>query len=259
MISVCIATYNGAQYIRQQLLSILPQIGRGDEVVVSDDGSDDGTGDIVRSIADPRIRVTEGPHRHSPTLNFENALRHAKGDIIFLSDQDDVWTDDKVSVCTEALKTAGCVVSDAWVTDSRLNITLPSLYKMMRVRRGALSNLLWRNGYTGCCMAFRREVLADALPFPDNIPMHDIWIGNVAAFCHSVRFIDDKLMLFRRHGSVASCNGKGSKYSAWRKMMFRLHVAKDILILKAKKKTQQTKEQTQQTKEQTLQTKEKSG
>lgn len=248
MISVCIATYNGAQYIRQQLLSILPQIGSGDEVIVSDDGSTDGTASAVRSIADTRIKIVEGPCRHSPTLNFENALRHAKGDIIFLADQDDVWTDDKVRVCIEALHTASCVVSDAWVTDSRLNTTLPSLYKMMRVRHGRLSNLLCRNGYTGCCMAFRREVLADALPFPEDTPMHDIWLGNVAAFCHSVRFIDDKLVLFRRHGSVASCNGRGSKYSAWRKLMFRLHVAKDILILKTKKKTQQAKKETQQTK-----------
>lgn len=226
------ATYNGAKYIRQQLLSILTQIGGKDEVVVSDDGSTDGTIDIVRSLADRRIRILKGPCRHSPYTNFENALRHAKGGIIFLADQDDVWANDKVRVCMEALQTVDCVVSDAFVTDSKLNVTAPSLYTMMRISRSRMGSLLWRNGYTGCCMAFRRKVLDDALPFPKDIPMHDIWIGNVAAFFHTVRFIDERLVMFRRHDDATSCNGRGSRFSAWQKAMFRWHVVKRLALMK---------------------------
>lgn len=229
MISVCMATYNGERYVRAQLLSILSQIGENDEVVVSDDGSADGTLGVIRSVGDRRIRIVNGPRRHSPTLNFENALAMAKGDIIFLADQDDVWTEDKVRVCVEALTTADCVVSDAWVTDSSMNVTSPSLYAMMHVRSGRFYNLLWHNGYTGCCMAFKRCVLDDALPFPASIPMHDIWIGNVAAFFHTVRFIDNRLVRFRRHDAAASCNGRGSHFSAWQKAMFRWNIAKSIL------------------------------
>lgn len=232
MISVCIATYNGARYIGEQLASILPQLSAEDEVVVSDDGSTDGTLDIVRSLNDSRIRIVDGPRRHSPTLNFEWALRNAKGDYVFLADQDDVWLEGKVRRCMEELQKCDCVVSDARVTDSCLNTTSESLFKLMHVRRGRLSNLLWRNGYTGCCMAFKREVLSKALPFPTDIPMHDIWIGNVAAFCGRLRFIDDRLLLFRRHDATASCNGKGSTYSLWQKLSFRWHTLKNIVKLK---------------------------
>lgn len=236
MISVCMATYNGERYIKEQLQSVLAQIGEDDEVVVSDDGSTDGTPDIISAFNDRRIKVAKGPRLHSPTRNFENALAMAKGDIIFLADQDDVWAEDKVRVCMEALTTADCVVSDAWVTDNRLNVTQPSLYAMMRISRSRLGSLLCRNGYTGCCMAFRRCVLNDALPFPKDIPMHDIWIGNVAAFFHTVKFIDDRLVMFRRHDNAASCNGRGSRFSAWQKAMFRWHVAKRIALLGLKKK-----------------------
>lgn len=232
MISVCIATYNGAKYIGEQLASILKQLSAEDEVVVSDDGSTDGTIDIVRSLNDRRIRIVDGPRRHSPTLNFEWALRNAKGEYIFLADQDDVWLEGKVTRCVEELQMCDCVVSDARVTDSLLNTTSESLFQLMHVKRGRLSNLLWRNGYTGCCMAFKREVLNKALPFPTDIPMHDIWIGNVAAFCGSLHFINDRLLLFRRHDTTASCNGKGSNYSLWQKFSFRWHTLKNIVKLK---------------------------
>lgn len=232
MISVCIATYNGARYIGEQLASILKQLSAEDEVVVSDDGSTDGTIDIVRSLNDRRIRIVDGPRRHSPTLNFEWALRNAKGEYVFLADQDDVWLEGKVRRCVEEMQECDCVVSDARVTDSCLNTTSESLFQLMHVRRGRLSNLLWRNGYTGCCMAFKREVLSKALPFPTDIPMHDIWIGNVAAFCGRLRFIDDRLLLFRRHDATASCNGKGSSYSLWQKLSFRWHTLKNIVKLK---------------------------
>lgn len=232
MISICIATYNGARYIAEQLASILKQLSAEDEVVVSDDGSTDGTLDIVRRFNDHRIRIVDGPQRHSPTLNFEWALRNAKGEYIFLADQDDVWLEGKVRRCMEELQMCDCVVSDARVTDSLLNTTSESLFQLMHVRRGRLSNLLWRNGYTGCCMAFKREVLSKALPFPTDIPMHDIWIGNVAAFCGSLHFIDDRLLLFRRHDTATSCNGKGSNYSLWQKLSFRWYTLKNIVKLK---------------------------
>ena len=120
MISVCMATYNGEKYIRQQLCSIISQIGEGDEVIISDDGSTDSTLDIVRNMADGRIRIVEGPCRQSPTLNFENALSHVKGDYIFLADQDDVWLPGKVSACMKWLGGYECVVSDAEMSDESL-------------------------------------------------------------------------------------------------------------------------------------------
>ena len=231
MISVCVATYNGQQFIREQIDSILCQLSSDDEIIVSDDGSTDGTIVIINCIGDKRIRIIEGPRKHSPILNFENALKEAKGDYIFLADQDDVWKTNKVEVCMKWLQKYDCVVSDAEVTDSNLNPLYPSLYAIMQVRQGHIYNTVWKNGYTGCCMAFRREVLNASLPFPKDIPMHDIWIGNVAAYKYNVKFISEKLVLFRRHEDTISCNGKGSKYSIWQQMKFRWSIIKNIVNL----------------------------
>lgn len=231
MISVCVATYNGEKFIREQIESILCQLSSDDEIIVSDDGSTDGTIVIINCIGDKRIRIIEGPRKHSPTFNFENALKEAKGDYIFLADQDDVWKTNKVEVCMKWLQKYDCVVSDAEVTDSNLNPLYPSLYAIMQVRQGHIYNTVWKNGYTGCCMAFRRNILEASLPFPKDIPMHDIWIGNVAAYKYNVKFIPDKLILFRRHKETISCNGKGSKYSIWQQMKFRWSIIKNIANL----------------------------
>ena len=231
MISVCIATYNGERYIRQQIESIVCQLNVDDEIIVSDDGSTDGTLDIVKGIGDKRIKIIEGPGRKSPILNFECALKASKGDFIFLSDQDDVWKPDKVEICMKWLKTYNCVVSDAEVTNNRLKPLYPSLYDIMQVKQTRIYNTIWKNGYTGCCMAFRRNVLEASLPFPKNIPMHDIWIGNVAAYKYNVIFIPDRLIHFRRHENTISCNGKGSKFTIWQQMKFRLNIIKNIIRL----------------------------
>ena len=229
MITVCIATFNGEKYIREQLNSILFQLSLQDEVIVSDDGSTDNTISIIKSFNDNRIKIIDGVHRYSPTLNFENALKEAKGDYIFLADQDDVWKDDKVKICLKWLQHYDCIISDAEVTDENLNITLPSLYQLMNIKSGRVYNILYKNGYTGCCMAFTRRVKDAALPFPKDIPMHDIWIGNVAAFLYTVKFIDDRLISFRRHPATNSCNGKGSKFSKWQQIRFRWNIIKNIL------------------------------
>ena len=231
MISVCIATYNGERFIREQIDSILRQLSSDDEIIVSDDGSTDDTISIINSIDDKRIRIIEGPRKHSPTPNFECAMKVAKGDYIFMADQDDVWKPNKVEVCMKWLQEYDCVVSDAEVTDSNLNPLYPSLYTIMQVRQGRIYNTVWKNGYTGCCMAFRRNVLNASLPFPKNIPMHDIWIGNVAAYKYNMKFIPDKLIYFRRHNETISCNGKGSKYSIWQQMKFRWSIIKNIVNL----------------------------
>ena len=229
MISVCMATYNGAEYIQEQLQSILSQIGLEDEIVISDDGSTDATLEVIKSISSPCIRIVQGPRMKSPSKNFENALAHAKGDIIFLCDQDDVWQPNKVAVMLQALKTAACVVSDCRVVDAQLNVMDPSFYQVVRKHEGRWYNLLVRNCYLGCCMAMRREVLDKALPFPKTIPMHDIWLGNVAAFYYSLRFIPDNLMAYRRHGKNASTTSDPSASSLRQKLAYRYQIVAGLL------------------------------
>ena len=147
MISVCLATYNGQRFIKRQMTSILSQIGEEDEVVVSDDGSTDDTLTILRDLNDSRIRIIDGAHRHSPTWNFEKALEKARGEYIFLSDQDDVWMPEKVSVTMKYLQQYDCVVSDNVIVDAEGSVIADSFYAINKTRPGKYYNLLIKNGY----------------------------------------------------------------------------------------------------------------
>ena len=229
MISVCIATYNGEKYIKEQLTSVLSQLSNEDEVIISDDSSTDKTLEIIESFHDARIKIFAGNTFHSPAFNFENALKKANGDYIFLCDQDDVWLPDKVKVFIEKLHFYDLVVSDCYVVDKKMNIILDSFYSVLSPSNGLLKNLM-RNHYLGCCMAFKNKVLRKALPFPKHIAMHDIWLGLCAeAFYNSV-FIPNKLMKYRRHGGNVSPTGEKSSFSIVYRVYYRLYFLYQITL-----------------------------
>lgn len=230
MISVCIATFNGERYIKKQVSSIINQLGEKDEIVVADDGSTDNTLNILEDFTDNRIRIIDGAHKHSPIWNFEKALMAAKGEYIYLADQDDEWMQNKVEVTQEYLKTFDCVISDNVTVDEDKNVIADSFYRLNKTKKGKYYNLLIKNGYLGCCMAFRRNVLKASLPFPKDIPMHDIWIGNVAAFHFKEKFIPEKLIYFNRHGDNASTTASKSKYNIKDQLYFRWTIIKDLFI-----------------------------
>ena len=121
MISVCIATRNGSRYVGEQLHSILSQLSADDEVIISDDASSDNTLEIVRSFRDPRIKILERKHSIGIVANFEQSLKQSKGDILFLADQDDVWSPEKVSVLSRELFNHDLTISDCELVDHSLN------------------------------------------------------------------------------------------------------------------------------------------
>ncbi|MDP3607660.1 MAG: glycosyltransferase family 2 protein [Methylophilus sp.] len=227
MISVCIATHNASKYIHAQIISILNQVGPEDELIVSDDVSTDDTIAIINKINDPRIKVISGSVRLGIIKNFERALYAAKGSLIFLSDQDDVWLPNKVNVCKTALAKHTLVVTDCIVVDSNLNHVAGSFFVMKNSKKGILLNI-YKNSYIGCCMAFKRELLDVALPFPSNIPMHDVWLGLLAEIKGNVVFLNEKLVLYRRHDKNASF--MESKNSVLRKIQLRLLLISNLAI-----------------------------
>lgn len=204
--SVCIATFNGEKYIEQQILSIIKQLSDDDELIISDDSSSDNTLQIVKSIRFKNIKIYEANTFKSPILNFENALKNATGDIIVLSDQDDIWEDNKIEVMLEYLKKYDLVISDAIIINDNSEVINPSFYELRKSGPGLFKNF-YKNTYLGCCMAFNRKILDKALPFPPDIPMHDIWLGLVAEIYGNVCFCNEKLIRYRRHSGNASTTG----------------------------------------------------
>ena len=215
-ISVVMATYNGAAYIEQQLHSILDQLGDDDEVILVDDHSVDATLNLVDGIGDARIHVYRNEANLGVQYSFEKAISLASGDIIFLSDQDDVWHPEKVAKFVEVfamLQDVQLVLSDARIIDKKGETIVESFFE----RRGGfvpgvVANLI-KNRYLGCVMAFRRCLVDKILPFPMSIPQHDMWIGLVNGVYGKAHFICEPLIDYRRHdanASFASSNRRGN-------------------------------------------------
>ena len=228
MISVCIPTYNGEKYIKEQLNSILCQLSESDEVIISDDSSTDSTLKIVEKLNDNRIKIFPNNHFYSPIFNMENALKQAKGDFIFLSDQDDIWTPNKVAIMLKALEKNDLCVSDCELINANGEPLSPSFFQLNRSKKGFLTNFI-RNSYLGCCMAFKRNILNYILPFPATIAMHDIWIGLCVELWGSSLFIEDKLIKHRRHGDNASTTSGKSKFGITYKFKYRFDFLYQLL------------------------------
>ena len=225
LISVCVATYNGERYLSDQLASIL-QSRLVDEVIVSDDGSSDDTRNIVISCGDARVRLVSGP-QVGLVRNYEHLLMQARGEHIFLADQDDLWMPDKVETMMRALRLVDLVVSDCRVVDKDLKILQSSFFATHSSGPGLLKNLL-KNSYLGCCIAFNRSLLKFALPFPQPLAMHDWWLGLVAESFGSVAFVPLPLVMYRRHQANASSASEKSSVSLQRQLAWRAQMASDL-------------------------------
>lgn len=240
-ISVAMAAYNGESFIMEQLASILNQLGEDDEVIVSVDPCKDNTMNVLTALSslDSRVKPIEGEGK-GLIKNFENAINHCTGDIIFLADQDDVWAEDKVEtivgrmVSEQAdLALHNCSLVDVFLKPIEGG---ESFFAIRGSAPGFWKNFI-KNSYMGCCMAFRKELIREFLPFPEDIPMHDQWIGLISERCGAKIIFEDKpLLYYRRHGGNVSDTSHSSimQMIKWR-----------INVLKALK---QTKESTQEVK-----------
>lgn len=226
MVSVVMAAYNGEKYIREQLLSVLKQLSENDEVIISDDNPYTGTYEAVKEFieSDGRIRYIKGPGK-GVIKNFENAISAAEGDYIFLCDQDDVWLDGKVSaVCEELKKGAVVVMHDAIVTDENLNPVKQSFFEAMGSGTGIVKNII-KNTYIGCCMAFSKSLKPFILPFPDDLPMHDQWIGLAGEKAGRAALIKEPLIYYRRHSGAVT----GGRTSFSQKLKWRMSIIKAVI------------------------------
>jgi GT2 family glycosyltransferase len=196
------ATYNGSQYVEKQINSILPQLSAKDELIIVDDYSSDNTISIIKKIEDSRINLIQNTSQMGVIKNFEKAILNAKGDIIFLSDQDDLWMPNKVREITSIFakqKEVTLVTSNLQVIDKYDNL-IPDSKLVGDFIPGIIPNLV-RPKFRGCTLAFQQKMLKYFLPFPEDIPMHDMWIGLVNEIYGQTLYIDKPLLQYRRHGN----------------------------------------------------------
>jgi len=237
-ISVALCTFNGARFIEEQLQSILGQSSRPQQIVISDDASTDGTLDVVASVVNadavgaPTDPVDVTILRNAKPLgvarNFEKAIRASTGDLIALSDQDDVWHPDRLSRAAEEFGLRldlDLIFSDARLVDANGASLERSLFEVLEITEAdrialhsgdAIPIFFKRNIATGATMMFRRRLLETALPFATNW-VHDEWLAIVAASTGRVDIVDDALIDYRQHGS----NQIGVHYPSLRRKVTR--------------------------------------
>lgn len=230
MISVCIATHNGEKNIKEQLDSILCQLSPEDEVVISDDGSTDSTLEIIKGYNDSRIMIfkfkqpSKTSHTHIyASRNFENALKHANGEYIFLSDQDDIWMPNKVAVCLDALKQNDMIVHNMEIVNDYGECIGKTLYSGDIKKQN-----LWMIGgtYYGCALAFKAKWLKKILPFPHNLVLHDFWISYIIEKLGKTYYEINPLMYYRYRDESVSHKVNNSVYF---KIKYRLSIVFALL------------------------------
>lgn len=242
-VSVALCTHNGAAFVGEQVRSILDQVPAPQELVVGDDASTDDTVAIVeRAVARHRaehptaavsLRVLRRERALGVTANFDSTIAACSGDIVALSDQDDVWPpgrlarllplfdDPRVSlVHTDAR----LVDADGRDTGARLLATLEATGdERARLQRGeALPALLRRNLVTGATVLVRRELARRAAPFPAAW-VHDEWLAIMAAVEGGLRLVDEPWLDYRQHGA----NVIGASEVTWSRRWERLREPRD--------------------------------
>lgn len=207
------ATYNGERYVSEQIESILPQLRDGDELVIVDDASTDGTVALISAMEDPRIRLVRLERNVGYVRAFERAISLAQAEVVMFSDQDDIWTEGRVDALVGALRFGAVAASNLELYPTRRPLSSPLTGREWRLSaatsghsiRNVLRVLIGDAPYYGCAMAMRQEFREVALPFPEYlVESHDLWIAISANVNRTMRHVDDVTILRRLHESNAS-------------------------------------------------------
>ncbi len=218
-ILILMATYNGEQFLPEQLASLIDQTDKDWYLLARDDGSSDRTRDILVKAAgiDKRISILLSMNeRAGPAGNFAELLEAAaqhQADYFAFCDQDDVWQPDKLRKQLAALLALECKVgrecplmvhSDLEVTDRNMQTRHASLMRFQLIQEPATANhlmLVAQNHVVGCSMLFNRSLLELARPVPSTVHMHDWWLALCAEFAGIRQYLPEPLVRYRQHCS----------------------------------------------------------
>jgi glycosyltransferase involved in cell wall biosynthesis len=196
LVSVAMCTYNGEKFLREQLDSILNQTYKNLEIVIVDDGSTDHTVAIIEHFAerDNRLNLFKNERNLGFNKNFEKALNLTSGEYIAVSDQDDIWLEDKIHLLLENIKDNWLVFSNSAYIGGERQGQLLNNFKLPKSYKG----ILLRNHVTGHTVLLRRELLDYAVPFPEK-GYYDWWMGFVASYHKKLAFLNTVLTKYRVH------------------------------------------------------------
>lgn len=210
LVSIVMAAYNGARFIRPQLDSLLAQAYDNLEIVIVDDCSTDDTRSICEEylLRDARIRLIALAENRGAVHAFETGLAAARGDYIALCDQDDIFDPQKISAMVAALQANpgyGMVFSDLRLISEDGSVIAESMWRFQKMRQKQgrpFRQLIYTNFVTGCASLFTRELLSAALPFPRDCIIHDWWLSVVAASQRGggILLLPRPLVSYRQHG-----------------------------------------------------------
>ena len=218
MISVVMATYNGEKYILEQLNSIWNQTQRPDEIIISDDHSSDRTITVVQKFAESTsapIILLQNQNRVGYTHNFFRALKIARGDIVFLSDQDDIWDRKKIKSCCRIMEENPEILalSTGYFVINEAGKIIKGKFHFGRKEQISFKSFLRHPKYPGMAMAVRRELILEALTSQSAEAAHDWQLNQIAARKEGLFYWAIPLTYYRQHGNntvgMTQFNGAG--------------------------------------------------
>lgn len=201
-VSIALCTYNGANFLREQLDSILNQTYQEFELIIVDDNSFDDTIQIILEYTkkSDKISLYQNESNIGFIKNFEKAISLCSGEYIFLADQDDIWLSNKIEIFLEEIKDNVLIYSDAILIDKEGNSKNEMLISPKNLISGSNNKaFLFDNCISGNTMMFKRELINYILPIPDTVSFHDIWIAFVASTYGKITYTKIPLTLYRRY------------------------------------------------------------
>lgn len=235
------ATYNGEKYIMEQLGSILDQLNLDDEMIIVDDSSKDNTVHLIKSLNDRRIKIIINKENMGHVFSFAKSISFAQNEIIFLSDQDDVWIKERLTLMKNKL-----IDNDTLLLSSNFNI----IYMNRQIRsfskkslKSADSTKYWFNilgifkgerSYYGCAMAFKKRLVDLILPIPIFVESHDLWIALAGNLLGSNIHIEDKTITRRLHGNNVSNPQRNLLFKIKSRFIFGMSVITLLYRIKVK-------------------------
>lgn len=233
-VSVCLAYYNGEQFLEEQVVSILSELNESDELLVIDDASSDQSTEVMQTFVDERIKRFSNLENLGVCASFASILAKAKTDYLILADQDDIWAQGRVRSLISALEKENSMLAvgtQAVIDKSgqpQKNIFyVPRFSGRRRFLSDAFEVMTGTSPFYGCCMAFRKDLLDLALPFPAKIESHDLWLALCASHLGGTVQTEEVVTHRRVHGANDSIVYR----PLWQKLVSRMIFAYQIVVI----------------------------